>query len=103
MEKVQLVPGISTNPLERLRAEMDTLPTASRKAAQVFLDNAEWAVRASVDELALRADVSAPTIVRLCRTLGFSGLTDLAVVLVIFGALAYLVYRLARKIFVESA
>jgi hypothetical protein len=31
------------------------------------------------------------------------GLADLAVVLVIFGALAYLVYRLARKIFVESA
>jgi len=34
---------------------------------------------------------------------GFSGLADLAVVLVIFAALAYLVYRLARKIFVESA
>ncbi|MEA2720616.1 MAG: hypothetical protein QOJ39_2480 [Candidatus Eremiobacteraeota bacterium] len=34
---------------------------------------------------------------------GFSGLADLAAVLVIFGALAYLVYRLARKIFVESA
>jgi protein SCO1 len=34
---------------------------------------------------------------------GFSGLTDLAVVLAIFGALAYLVYRLARKIFIESA
>lgn len=34
---------------------------------------------------------------------GFSGLADLAVVLAIFGALAYLVYRLARKIFVESA
>ncbi|MDB5765060.1 MAG: RpiR family transcriptional regulator [Herminiimonas sp.] len=76
MEKVQFVPGLSTNPLERLRAEMDALPTASRKAAQVFLDNAEWAVRASVDDLARRAQVSAPTIVRLCRTLGFSGLTD---------------------------
>lgn len=34
---------------------------------------------------------------------GFSGLADLAVVLAIFVALAYLVYRLARKIFVESA
>ncbi len=33
---------------------------------------------------------------------GFSGLADLAVVIVIFGALAYLVYRLARKIFIES-
>jgi protein SCO1 len=34
---------------------------------------------------------------------GFSGLADLAVVVTIFGALAYLVYRIARKIFVESA
>ncbi|GAC1658944.1 MAG: hypothetical protein NVS4B13_02780 [Candidatus Elarobacter sp.] len=34
---------------------------------------------------------------------GFSGLADLGVVLLIFGALAYLVYRLARKIFIESA
>ena len=34
---------------------------------------------------------------------GFSGLADLAVVLTIFAALAYLVYRLARKIFIESA
>jgi protein SCO1 len=34
---------------------------------------------------------------------GFSGLQDLAIVLVIFSALAYLVYRLARKIFLESA
>jgi protein SCO1/2 len=34
---------------------------------------------------------------------GFSGLTDLAVVLLIFAALAYLVYRLARNIFAEGA
>lgn len=76
MEKVQFVPGAAGNPLERLRTELDSLPTASRKAAQVFLDDAGWAVRASVDDLARRAQVSAPTIVRLCRTLGFSGLTD---------------------------
>jgi protein SCO1 len=44
------------------------------------------------------------TAVAICgnSVAGFSGLEDLAVVLVIFGALAYLVYRLARKIFVES-
>lgn len=33
---------------------------------------------------------------------GFSGFADLAIVLLVFAALAYLVYRLARKIFVES-
>ncbi|MDQ6943295.1 MAG: SCO family protein [Candidatus Eremiobacteraeota bacterium] len=33
---------------------------------------------------------------------GFSGLADLAVVLVILAALGYLVYRVARKIFLES-
>lgn len=44
------------------------------------------------------------TAVALCgnSVAGFSGLADLAVVLVIFAALAYLVYRLARKIFLES-
>lgn len=31
----------------------------------------------------------------------YSGLLDLAIVLAIFGALAYLLYRLARKIFIE--
>jgi protein SCO1/2 len=34
---------------------------------------------------------------------GFSGLTDLAVVIAIFAACGYLAYRLARKIFIESA
>jgi protein SCO1/2 len=45
------------------------------------------------------------TAVALCgnSVAGFSGLADLLVVLAVFGALAYLVYRLARKIFVESA
>ena len=33
---------------------------------------------------------------------GYSGLADLAIVLLILGALAYLVYRVARKIFFES-
>jgi protein SCO1/2 len=33
---------------------------------------------------------------------GFSGLTDLAVVLVIFASLAYVVYRVVRKIFAEG-
>ncbi len=43
------------------------------------------------------------TAVALCgnSVAGFSGLQDLVVVLVIFGALAYLLYRLARKIFLE--
>ncbi len=38
----------------------------------------------------------------LAGTGPYSGLMDLAVVVLIFGSLAYLVYRLARKIFVES-
>ena len=44
------------------------------------------------------------TAVALCgnSVAGFSGLADLAVVLALFASLAYLVYRLARKIFVES-
>jgi protein SCO1/2 len=45
------------------------------------------------------------TAVALCgnSVAGFSGLADLAVVIALFASLAYLVYRLARKIFIESA
>ncbi|MBV9409928.1 MAG: SCO family protein, partial [Candidatus Eremiobacteraeota bacterium] len=45
------------------------------------------------------------TAVAICGSAvaGFSGLADLAVVVAIFGALAYLSYRVARKIFVEDA
>ena len=44
------------------------------------------------------------TAVAICgnSVAGFSGLQDLAVLLVILSALAYLVYRVARKIFLES-
>jgi protein SCO1/2 len=44
------------------------------------------------------------TAVAICgnSVAGFSGLQDLAIVLVILSALAYLAYRVARKIFLES-
>jgi len=44
------------------------------------------------------------TAVAICgnSVAGFSGLQDLAVVVLILSALAYLVYRVARKIFLES-
>ncbi len=76
MEKPTLVPPSTTDPLGRIRAEFDLLPAAQRQVGQIFLADPEWSVRANVVEIARLADVSAPTVVRFCRALGFDGLSD---------------------------
>ena len=76
MENPLLVPRVTTDPLGKIRAEFDSLPAAQRQVGQVFLDDPEASVRANVEELARLANVSAPTVVRFCRALGFDGLSD---------------------------
>jgi RpiR family carbohydrate utilization transcriptional regulator len=59
-----------------IRERAAALPQAQRQVAAAMLADPEFAVRASVDNLARRASVSPPTIVRFCRALGFAGLRD---------------------------
>jgi RpiR family transcriptional regulator, carbohydrate utilization regulator len=59
-----------------IRARAAALPQAQQQVAAAMLADPEFAVRASVDDLARRAGVSPPTIVRFCRALGFAGLRD---------------------------
>ena len=59
-----------------IRARSTTLPQAQQQVAAAMLADPEFTVRASVDDLARRAGVSPPTIVRFCRALGFAGLRD---------------------------
>jgi len=54
----------------------DTLPPAQRQVAELVTSDPEFAVHANVANLAARANVSPPTIVRFCRALGFAGLRD---------------------------
>src|SRR6266545_2675551 len=76
MENPLLVPRVTTDPLGKIREQFDSLPAAQRQVGQVFLDDPEASIRANVEELARQADVSAPTVVRFCRALGFDGLSD---------------------------
>ena len=65
-----------TNIIDRLKAQLDALPAAQRQVGVAILADPEWAVRANVEALAERAQVSPPTIVRLCHSLGLEGLRE---------------------------
>ncbi len=47
-----------------------------KRIADVMLADPHWAVQSSVDELAARAGVGKPTVVRFARTVGCEGLKD---------------------------
>lgn len=72
--------------LSGIRAGVATMSASQRRIAQVFLDDPDWAVKANVEDLAARAEVSAPSIVRFARLVGCEGLKDLKLKLA--GALA---------------
>ena len=64
------------NPLARIRASLASFSAAHRQVGQVFLDAPEQSFRATAEEIARRAEVSAPTVIRFCRVLGFDGFSD---------------------------
>jgi RpiR family carbohydrate utilization transcriptional regulator len=76
MDTLHMVPHSTTDPLARIRAISDSLPDAQQRVGHAILAEPDWSVRANVEEIARRAKVSAPTVVRFCRTLGFEGLSD---------------------------
>ena len=59
-----------------IRERAAAMPQAQQQVAATILQDPEFAVRANVDDLARRAGVSPPTIVRFCRALGLAGLRD---------------------------
>jgi len=76
MDKVHVLPSSTTDPLARTRAIAHELPGAQQRVADAVVADPEWAVRAAVEEIARRARVSAPTVVRFCRSLGYEGLPE---------------------------
>lgn len=61
---------------ERIRTELDRFTPTERKAAHMLLANYPVAGLETVAELARRANVSAPTVLRFVARLGFSGYPD---------------------------
>jgi RpiR family carbohydrate utilization transcriptional regulator len=62
--------------LERIRASQGALPPAEQRVAALVLDDPHAFSRLPVGELARRAQVSKPTVVRFCRSVGYAGLAD---------------------------
>ncbi len=62
--------------LERINACLPSLPPAEQRVAKLVLRDPRSFARLPVSELADRAHVSKPTVVRFCRSVGYDGLAD---------------------------
>ncbi|MDC7701148.1 transcriptional regulator HexR [Vogesella indigofera] len=62
--------------LEKIRAELDTLSGAERRVAEQVLAQPYTVMQSAVSDIAASAGVSQPTVIRFCRSMGFSGLSD---------------------------
>ncbi len=73
---LSVVPRSTVDPLAQIREDLDSYSAAHRQVGQVFLDAPDWTIRANIEEIARLAEVSAPTVIRFCRALGFDGFSD---------------------------
>ena len=62
--------------LDRIRASMPTLAPAEQRVAALVLKNPRQFVSLAVTKLSDLAQVSKPTVVRFCRSMGYTGLSD---------------------------
>ncbi len=62
--------------LDRIKASIPALPPAEQRVAKLVLADPRTFASLPVGELAERAHVSKPTVVRFCRSVGYDGLAD---------------------------
>jgi RpiR family carbohydrate utilization transcriptional regulator len=62
--------------LERIRASLPSLAPAEQRVGKLCLADPRVFAKLPVRELADRAHVSKPTVVRFCRSVGYDGLSD---------------------------
>ncbi len=62
--------------LERIKACLPSLAPAEQRVALLLLSDARAFASLPVTELAARAHVSKPTVIRFCRSVGYDGLSD---------------------------
>lgn len=62
--------------LDRIKASIPALPPAEQRVAKLVLADPRSFASLPVVELAERAHVSKPTVVRFCRSVGYDGLAD---------------------------
>lgn len=66
----------TTDIINRLRIWAADGSNAEKRLAEIVLSDIEYASKASIADLALRAGVSEPTVTRFCRALGCDGIRD---------------------------
>lgn len=62
--------------LDRIKASLPSLAPAEQRVAKLVLQDPRSFASLPVSELAERAHVSKPTVVRFCRSMGYDGLSD---------------------------
>ena len=62
--------------LDRIRASLPSLAPAEQRVGKLVLSDPRAFAKLPVSELADRAHVSKPTVVRFCRSVGYDGLSD---------------------------
>jgi RpiR family carbohydrate utilization transcriptional regulator len=62
--------------LDRIKASIPSLAPAEQRVAQLVLSDPRSFANLPVTELAARAHVSKPTVIRFCRSVGYDGLSD---------------------------
>jgi RpiR family carbohydrate utilization transcriptional regulator len=62
--------------LERIKSTLNSLTPAEERVAHLLLKDARTFSTLPVAEIAQRAGVSKPTVVRFCRSMGYEGLSD---------------------------
>ncbi|MDX0998623.1 MurR/RpiR family transcriptional regulator [Sinorhizobium medicae] len=73
--------GPSVPASSRLRSVLPKLSDAERRVALWMLKNVDLSIRQSMSAIAQATDVSDTTVLRMCRTAGFEGFTDLKLAL----------------------
>jgi RpiR family transcriptional regulator, carbohydrate utilization regulator len=59
--------------LDSIRAQLDSLSKSERKVAVAVLENPDLTISENITALAKAAQVSEPTVIRFCRTIGYDG------------------------------
>lgn len=77
-----LSPNGAGHAASRLRSALPALSDSERRVALWVLDNIDRTIRHSMSAIAQTVEVSDTTVLRMCRTAGFEGFTDLKMALV---------------------
>ncbi|MBC8739985.1 bifunctional transcriptional regulator/glucokinase [Paraburkholderia sp. UCT31] len=68
--------GSSSAVFERIRQMREALTPAERRVAELALNHPRSIINDPIVDIARKADVSQPTVIRFCRSLGCQGLSD---------------------------